>query len=69
MEDTSMEGMWMHSKPVFVSLYCTCIRPKTRLISVLMACGGFVDVVATLAWQIIMVNFLSGLRRHGKMLT
>ena len=47
-EETSMEGMWMHSKPVFVSRYCTCMRSRTRLMSAWMTLGGFVDVVATL---------------------
>lgn len=36
MEETSIEGMWIHSKPVFVSRYCTCMRSRTRLISVLI---------------------------------
>lgn len=46
-----MEGMWMHSKPVFVSRYWTCMRSSTRLMSVWMTCGDFVDVVATLVAQ------------------
>lgn len=38
----------MHSNPVFVSRYCTCMRPSTRLMSVWMTLGDFVEVVATL---------------------
>ena len=47
-EERLMSGMWIHSKPVLVSLCCTCIRSRTRRISVLMAAGDSVDVVATL---------------------
>src|SRR6267154_4891876 len=38
----------MQSNPVFVSLYCTCIRSSTRRMSALRTAGDFVDVVATL---------------------
>ena len=55
MEEASMDGRWMHSKPVLVSRYWTCIRSKTRFMSAFMTAGGFVDVVATLV-----IN-------HGKM--
>lgn len=47
-EAISIEGMWIHSKPVFVSRYWTCIRSRTRRISALIAAGDLVDVVATL---------------------
>jgi len=38
----------MHSKPVFVSWYCTCMRSSTRRMSILINEGDLVDVVATL---------------------
>lgn len=47
-EERSIEGAWMHSKPLLVCLYCTCIRSKTRQISDLITEGGFDDVVETL---------------------
>ena len=48
MEETSIEGMWIHSKPVFVSRYCTCMRSSTFRISSLITVGGFDVVVCTL---------------------
>ena len=48
MDDMSMEGICMHSNPALVSLYCTCMRSSTRLMSALITEGDLVDVVATL---------------------
>ena len=47
-EEMSIEGRCIQSKPVLVSLYCTCMRSSTRRISVFSVAGVFVDVVATL---------------------
>ena len=48
MEETSIEGMWIHSKPVFVSRYCTCMRSRTLRRSALITPGGLEVVVDTL---------------------
>src|SRR6266702_714628 len=50
-DEMSIEGRCMQSNPVLVSLYCTCMRSNTRLMSALIVAGGFVDVVATLSWH------------------